>query len=112
DTSKEADRITVAAPGTATRTITLSATDIENGEVLVDELNPATTYTFRIYRGEMLRGTITVEVGALALAAPVFINFGMNNTASGWNNLTNYTQPHPHPNGTISNMVDKMGNAT
>src|SRR5690606_11737837 len=39
DTSKEADRITVAAPGTATRTITLSATDIENGEVLVDELN-------------------------------------------------------------------------
>ncbi|NGM62466.1 fibronectin type III domain-containing protein [Sphingobacterium sp. SGG-5] len=112
DKSKEADRITVAATGTATRTISLSATDIENGEILVDALNPATTYTFRIYKGEMLRGTLTVEVGALALAAPVFINFGMNNEASGWNNLTNYTQPFPHLNGTISDMVDMEGNTT
>src|SRR5690606_34361191 len=112
DNSREADRITVAAPGTATRTINLSSTDIENGKVLIEELNPATTYTFRIYRGEMLRGTIHVEVGPLALAAPVFINFGMNNAASGWNNLTHISVPHPHVRGTIANLVDETGSAT
>ncbi len=112
DNSKEADRITVAASGTATRTIVFSASEIENGQILVEGLNPATTYTFRIYKGERLRGTLTVEVGALALAAPVFVNFGMDNTTSGWNNLTNYTQPLPHPNGTISDMIDMEGNTT
>lgn len=112
DTSKEVDRITVTTAGTATRSLTLSASEISKGQLLVEELTPATTYTFRIYKGEMLRGSLTLEVGALALAAPVFINFGMDNTAAGWNNLLNITQAVPNANGTIADLVDRTGKTT
>ncbi len=112
DKSKKVTRITVAATGTSTKTLNLSASEIEDGEILVEELNPATTYTFRIYNNDMLRGTLAVEVGALALSAPVFINFGMDNTAAGWNNLTHIADAYPLPRGTIADLIAKDGKAT
>lgn len=112
--SKEVDKITVSATGMTTRNVSLSQAQIAAGKINIEELIKATSYIFRIYKGEMLRGTITVMTVAPpppALLAPVFINFGMDNTAAGWNNLTNILQVYPHVNGTLL-LNDKDGNAT
>ena len=111
DNSKEVDKITVSAPEIATRTLPLSLANLESGEILVEGLDGGINYTFRIYKGDMLRGSISLSTTDLALLAPVFINFGMDNTASGWNNLTNILQVHPHVNATLP-LIDKEGNAT
>lgn len=111
DNSKAVDKVTVSSTGLATRTVSLSPLEIANGQAVIGELTGGTNYTFRIYNSEMLRGTLTISTTTLALLAPVFINFGTENTAAGWNNLTNITQVHPHVNGTIP-LIDKEGNTT
>ncbi|MEA5126677.1 MAG: fibronectin type III domain-containing protein [Proteiniphilum sp.] len=114
DKNKEVDKVTISATGMTTRIVSLSQTEIVAGKANIEELNKATSYTFRIYKGEMLRGTITVMTVAPpppALLAPVFINFGMDNMATGWNNLTNILQVYPHVNGTLP-LNDKEGNTT
>jgi len=39
--------------------VTLSSSDVSAGEKLIEELNPGKKYTFTIYLGTRLRGTIT-----------------------------------------------------
>lgn len=109
--SKEVDKVTVSAPEIASRTLLLSSANIESGEILVDGLDGGINYTFRIFKGDMLRGSISLSTTNLALLAPVFINFGMDNTTAGWNNLTNILQVHPHANATLP-LIDKEGNDT
>lgn len=109
--NKDVDRITISATGKSTRTVLLTSTEVNEGRVLIEELSSGITYTFRIYNGEMLRGTLPVMTVPPALRAPVFINFGMNNSEAGWNNISNITRPFPHVDGTIS-LIDKEGNST
>lgn len=47
--------------GTQNTTVSLSAQDILAGQKDISGLLPATSYVFKIYNGEMLRGTITVK---------------------------------------------------
>ncbi len=52
------------------------------------------------------------QVGATNLTNPIFVNYGVDNTEAGWNNLTHIMHPAPHPRVTISNLIDKEGNKT
>lgn len=58
---KSVSKIIVSTAGADNKTITLSASEISDGQVLINGLNPATSYVFKIYYQEMLRGTITVK---------------------------------------------------
>lgn len=61
DNSKDVSQIVVSAPNAANVVISLSSSDKTNGRKLIQNLNSNTTYTFTIYLGEMLRGTISVK---------------------------------------------------
>jgi hypothetical protein len=56
---KDVSHIVVSAAGVADRMVVLSADDKSAGEKLIEGLNPGTAYTFKIYLGTKLRGTIT-----------------------------------------------------
>ncbi|MGV8093491.1 MAG: hypothetical protein AB2L24_16650 [Mangrovibacterium sp.] len=58
--NKEVSHIVVSAEGVDNIAVNLSSADISSGEKLIEGLNAGTAYTFRIYLGEMLRGTLTV----------------------------------------------------
>lgn len=61
DSSKEVTHIVIAtgiAPGVS---VTLSSTDVDAGEKLIEGLQAGTTYTLEIYKGEMKRGEIAVS---------------------------------------------------
>jgi len=61
DASKAVTKIVVSATGIADRTINLASADIAAGQKLIDGLSSGITYIFKIYNGEMLRGTISVK---------------------------------------------------
>lgn len=58
--NKEVSHIMVSAVGVDDIAVNLSSADMSSGEKRIEGLNAGTAYTFRIYLGEMLRGTITV----------------------------------------------------
>lgn len=63
DNSKEVTKIVIApsvTPGYELA-IVLSSADIAAGQKLIDGLSSGITYVFKIYKGEMLRGTISVK---------------------------------------------------
>lgn len=60
DPLKEVSAIVVSAEGVPDHTVTLSPAEISSGETQIGGLNPNTSYVFKIYRGDMLRGTISV----------------------------------------------------
>lgn len=59
DKTKTVSKIVVTTAGAADIVVPLSASD--TGEKLIPALNAATSYTFKIYYGEMLRGTVSVK---------------------------------------------------
>ena len=60
DTSKEADHIVVRIGEEEVQYITLTDADKAAGELIINNLNPTTTYTISIYNGNAKRGTLTV----------------------------------------------------
>jgi hypothetical protein len=56
---KDVSHIVVSATGVDDRMVVLSNDDKNKGEKLIGGLNPGTAYTFKIYLGTRLRGTIT-----------------------------------------------------
>jgi hypothetical protein len=64
DNSKNVSQLILSADGGTETTIALSESDISGGQKLVEGLNPDTEYVFKIYLGEMLRGTISVKTQA------------------------------------------------
>jgi hypothetical protein len=64
DNSKNVSQLVLSADGGTETTIALSESDISGGQKLVEGLNPDTEYVFKIYLGEMLRGTISVKTQA------------------------------------------------
>lgn len=64
DNSKNVSHLVLSADGGTETTIALSESDISGGQKLVEGLNPDTEYVFKIYLGEMLRGTISVKTQA------------------------------------------------
>ncbi len=61
DSAKKVTSIVVTTTGVADITNTLSAADILSGQKLIAGLSAGVSYAFKIYNGEMLRGTITVK---------------------------------------------------
>ncbi len=61
DASKAVTKIVVSAAGIADTTINLTSADIAAGQKLIDGLRSGITYVFKVYNGEMLRGTISVK---------------------------------------------------
>ncbi len=59
--SKSVSQLVVSKAGAADAIIPLSASDQANGQKLADNLISNTTYIFKIYFGDMLRGTISVK---------------------------------------------------
>lgn len=55
---KDVSHIVVSTAGVDDRLIVISPDDISAGEKLIGGLNPGTAYTFKIYLGTRLRGTI------------------------------------------------------
>jgi hypothetical protein len=64
DNSKNISQLVLSADGGTETAIALSESDISGGQKLVEGLNPDTEYVFKIYLGEMLRGTISVKTQA------------------------------------------------
>jgi hypothetical protein len=63
---KQVSQIVVSAEGASDVTVPLLNTEITAGEKLIENLNPGTVYTFRIFLStDMLRGTITVTTKTL-----------------------------------------------
>ncbi|MGV8137263.1 MAG: hypothetical protein AB2L20_18770 [Mangrovibacterium sp.] len=58
---KKVSKIVISTTDAGDKTITLSESEISAGKVLLDGLTPATSYVFKIYNQEMLRGKITVK---------------------------------------------------
>lgn len=56
---KDVSHIVISAAGVDDRMVVISNDDKNTGEKLVGGLNPGTAYTFKIYLGIRLRGTIT-----------------------------------------------------
>ena len=56
---KDVSHIVISATGVDDRMVTLSNDDKSAREKLIEELNPGTAYTYTIYLGTRLRGTIT-----------------------------------------------------
>jgi hypothetical protein len=63
---KKVDRIVVSAAGLEDVSVTLSNNEISAGAAIITGLEPGTDYTFLIYLGEMLRGTVTAKTKAVA----------------------------------------------
>ncbi|MEL7589013.1 MAG: hypothetical protein AAGU19_20045 [Prolixibacteraceae bacterium] len=61
DDQKAVSKIVVSSPEVAEYIRPLSEADIENGHALISGLNAGVTYVFKVYNGEMLRGTISVK---------------------------------------------------
>jgi len=59
--TKSVSQLVVSTAGVADVTLPLSASDQTSGQKLVINLTNNTTYTFKIYLGDMLRGTISVK---------------------------------------------------
>jgi len=59
NSAKDVSKIVCSSAGTADVTFTLSASDKSAGQFQVSGLNSGTAYTFKIYLGEMLRGTVS-----------------------------------------------------
>ncbi len=64
DPSKIVSRIEVAAGEEVVRTVELTSPEISEGSRTITGLKENTTYIFRIYNGEMLRGSVTVTTPA------------------------------------------------
>ncbi len=62
--TKSVNRIVISTKDTPDREIQLSDTDTSEGKKLIDGLSANRAYTFKIYKGEMLRGTISVMTKA------------------------------------------------
>ena len=58
---KTVTHIEVSGTGNPIRRIALTEGEINTGSLLVENLEPGTLYTFRIYNGEILRGTIATQ---------------------------------------------------
>ena len=61
---KEVTKIVVSAAGSSDRTIALTSSDKLAGQKLIDGLDAGTNYTFKIYNGDMLRGTISINTNS------------------------------------------------
>lgn len=64
DNSKNVSQLVLSADGGTGTTIALSEPDISGGQKLIEGLNADTEYVFKIYLGEMLRGTVSVKTRA------------------------------------------------
>jgi hypothetical protein len=62
--AKDVSRIVISSAGAADVTVTLTAAEISAGEKLIGGLKAGTLYTFKIYLGTMLRGTISAVTNA------------------------------------------------
>jgi hypothetical protein len=58
---KSVSQLVVSTAGVADVILPLSASDQTSGQKLVVNLTNITSYTFKIYNGDMLRGTMTVK---------------------------------------------------
>ena len=65
DNTKNVDRIVVSTAGLDDVFVSISGEEKAAGEKTITGLNANTTYTFRIYLGEMLRGTISATTNDL-----------------------------------------------
>ncbi|MDD4190625.1 MAG: hypothetical protein PHI28_04805 [Mangrovibacterium sp.] len=61
DNSKNVSTIVISADGSADTTVELSGSDIEQGKKIIENLKNKTNYTFKIFLGEMLRGTVSTK---------------------------------------------------
>jgi hypothetical protein len=61
NSAKSVSQLVVSTTGVADVTIPLTASDQSTGQKLSANLTNNTTYTFKIFNGDMLRGTITVK---------------------------------------------------
>ena len=61
DKTKSVSQIVVSTTGAADVIIPLSASDGVTGQKIIEGLTARTKYTFKIYLGEMLRGTISAS---------------------------------------------------
>lgn len=64
DASKRVTDVTVSATSVPEYKISLLEVDMEGGQKLVESLQAGKSYTFKIYNGDMLRGTLTVTTKA------------------------------------------------
>ncbi|MEA4937041.1 MAG: hypothetical protein VB102_10425 [Paludibacter sp.] len=62
--AKSVNRIVISTKDTPDREVQLSITNISEGKKLIDGLSANKAYTFKIYKGEMLRGTVSVMTKA------------------------------------------------
>ncbi|MBN1184281.1 MAG: hypothetical protein JXB49_18470 [Bacteroidales bacterium] len=106
NSAKNVSKIVVSAVGVADRSITLSASEISEGQKLIDGLSAGVVYTCKIYLGEMLRGTITVSSAKLVLKT-INVNFGGNATTPSlnWNDVFINTE-------NLTGLIDSVGNTT
>lgn len=58
---KEVTRIEVFLGSALEQTVNLTSSEVNLGERLIDGLSKNNEYTFKIYWGEMLRGTISIK---------------------------------------------------
>jgi hypothetical protein len=65
DPAKTVSHLVVSSGSTGNTTIQLSNEDVLAGQKDITGLSAGTTYTFKIYKGEMLRGTITATTLAI-----------------------------------------------
>ena len=61
DNTKDVSLIVVSAAGVPDLSVVLSAEEKAAGQKLIQGLNANTSYTFKIYLGEMLRGTVSAK---------------------------------------------------
>jgi len=59
NSAKNVSKIVCSSAGNADVTVTLSASDKSAGQLLFSGLKSGTAYTFKIYLGEMIRGTVS-----------------------------------------------------
>ncbi len=64
DSKKEVTHVEVSKSDASKQEIPLDSKARAEGSILVDKLDPATQYTFRIYKGDMLRGNVSVKTNA------------------------------------------------
>lgn len=65
NSEKEVTHVEVSKSDASKQEIPLDAEARAGGKILIDKLDPATQYTFRIYKGDMLRGTISVKTSEI-----------------------------------------------
>lgn len=101
--AKDVSKIVVMADGAAEISMNLSANEIAEGQKLIDGLTPGIKYSFKIYLGEMLRGTLTF--GRNAQPKTINVNFGSTSSDLTWNNVLAKTVD-------LTSLIDSVGNAT